>query len=215
VAIITISRGTLSGGRAVAECLAGKLGYPCVGREILQEAARKLGASEEDLSGKLEAPPSLWARLTQERKKYLLAVQTALAEQCVSGSLVYHGLAGQFLMRDLPGVLAVRLIAPLEMRVDALRDAHHRLTRKAAEEFIHDVDEDRRRWVKLMYQADVEDPSLYDLTVNLQSISVETVCEIISATAAQPQYAVTDDVKSRLEAFASTCREQLQQAGEG
>ena len=64
----------MSGGRAVAECLARTLGYPCVGREILQEAAGKIGAAEEELSGKLEARPSRWARLTQERKRYLLAV---------------------------------------------------------------------------------------------------------------------------------------------
>ena len=145
----------MSGGRAVAECLAAALGYPSVGREIIQEAATKLGAPEADLSGKLEARPSRWARLTEERKKYLLAVQTALAEHCVDGRLVYHGLAGQFLLRDIPGVLAVRLVAPLEMRIHALTDAHHRMTHKSAEEFIHDVDEDRRRWVKLMYHADV------------------------------------------------------------
>jgi cytidylate kinase len=215
VAIITISRGTLSGGRATAECLARALNYPCVGREILQEAAKKLGASEEDLSGKLEATPSRWARLTQERKTYLLAVQTALAEHCTTGEVVYHGLAGQFLLRELPGVLAVRLIAPLEMRMRALMDSHHRMTHKAAEEFIQDVDEDRRRWVKLMYRADVEDPSLYDLTINLQSISLETACEIIAEAAAQPQYEMTDDVKQKLAAFAAKCREQLQQAGEG
>ena len=57
VPIITISRGTLSGGRRVAECLAGALAYPCVGREILQEAARTVGVSVEDLSEKLEATP--------------------------------------------------------------------------------------------------------------------------------------------------------------
>jgi cytidylate kinase len=204
----------MSGGRATAECLADALKYPCVGREILQEAARKLGASEENLSGKLEAPPSRWARLTQERKTYLLAVQTALAERCVGGDLVYHGLAGQFLLRDLPGVLAARLIAPLEVRIQALMDSHHRMTRKVAEDFIHNVDEDRRRWVKLMYKADVEDPALYDLTVNLQSISFDTACEIIAEAAAQPQFEVTDEVKKKLETFASTCREQLRRAGE-
>ena len=68
MAIITISRGTLSGGRATAECLSDELEYPCVGREILQEAARKIGVSESDLSKKLEDPPSLWARLTKERQ---------------------------------------------------------------------------------------------------------------------------------------------------
>ena len=213
--IITISRGTLSGGRKTAECLARTLGYPCVGREILQDAARKLGVSVEDLSGKLEAPPSLWARLTQERKTYLLAVQTVLAEHCATGSLVYHGLAGQFLLRGLPGVLAARLIAPLEMRVRALTSAHHGMRRKAAEDFIRNVDEERRRWVKLVYGADVEDPSLYDLTVNLESISLETACVIIAEAAAQPQYEVADDVKEGLEAFATACRERLLRGREG
>ena len=212
--IITISRGTLSGGAATAECLARELGYPCVGREILQEAARRLGVSEDDLSKKLEASPSRWARLTRQRRTYLLAVQTALTELCVTGNLVYHGLSGQFLLRDLPGVLAVRLIAPLEMRVRSLMGAHHGMEQKAAEDFVHNVDEDRRRWVKLMYGADVEDPTLYDLTVNLETISLETACKIIAEAAAQPQYEVTAEVKTKLEAFATACREQLRQAGD-
>jgi cytidylate kinase len=205
----------MSGGRNTAECLAGALGYPCVGREILQEAARKVGVSLEDLSGKLEAPPSLFHRLTQERRQYLLAVQTALAERCTTGRLVYHGLAGQFLLKDLPGVLAARLIAPLEMRVQTLMSSHHRMTRKAAEEFIQEVDEERRRWVKQMYGADVEDPSLYDLTVNLEFISLETTCVIIAEASAQPQFEVTAEVERRLEDFAKQCRDQLLQAGGG
>jgi cytidylate kinase len=215
VPIITISRGTLSGGRAVAECLADLLGYPCIGREILQDAAAKLGASADELGETLEAPPKRWARLTEERKTYLLAVQTALAEECVGGELVYHGLAGQFLLRGLPGVFAARLIAPIDMRIQALMGAQHRMALKAAEDFIRTVDEDRRRWVKLMYDADVEDPDLYDLTVNLQSISHETACKIIGEAAAQPQFAITPDVTQELERFAARCRQELQRIGEG
>jgi cytidylate kinase len=215
VPIITISRGTLSGGRRTAECLAETLGYPCIGREILQEAARRIGVPVEDLSEKLEAPPSLFARLTQERKRYLLAVQTALAEYSAAGDLVYHGLAGQFLLKDLPGVLAVRLVAPLDMRVETLTSSHHRMTRNAAEDFIQNVDDERRRWVKLMYEVDVEDASLYDLTVNLEFISLETACVVIAEAARQPQYEVTAEVKSRLEAFARECRERLVQMGGG
>jgi cytidylate kinase len=83
---------------------------------------------------------------------------------------------------------------------------------KAAEEFIESVDEDRRRWVRLMYGADVEDPSLYDLTINLQSISTETACTSIAEAVAQPQYKITDEVRAKLEAFAAQCHEQLQAA---
>ena len=210
--IITISRGTLSGGQAVAECLAARLGCRCVGREIVQGAAQKVGVSVETLSGKFETPPGRWGRLTHERRLYLYAVQAALADLCVTGELVYHGLAGQLLLRGLPAVLRVRLIAPLDMRVRALTEAHHRMSAKAAEEFIESVDEDRRRWVRLMYSADVEDPSLYDLTVNLQSISTETACEGIAEAVAQPQYQITDEVGTELEAFAAKCYKKVQRA---
>ncbi len=205
----------MSGGRAVAECLARTLGFPCIAREILQKAAKKLGASEKALTWKFETPPGRWARLTQERKTYLLAVQSALAELCAKGDLVYHGLAGQFLLRGLPGVLRVRLVAPMEMRIRALTDAHHRMTPRAAEEFIRDVDQDRRRWVKLMYDADVEDTSLYDLTLNLRSIALETACNVIAEAAAQPQYQITHEVKAKLEDFAAACRERLLQLRSG
>jgi cytidylate kinase len=209
VAIITISRGTLSGGRAVAECLAETLGYPCVGREILQQAAQALGASEETVRRKLETPPGRLALLTQERQRYLLAVQAALAEHVARGDLVYHGLAGQFLLRGLPGVLRVRLIAPPEMRIRALVAAHHATSQKAAARFIRNVDRDRKRWVRLMYGADVTSPSLYDLTINLRAIALETVCDVVAQLVRQPHYEITHAARGMLESFAAESRERL------
>ena len=46
MAIITISRGTFSGGLQVAECVAEKLGYRCVSREVLVNAAKQYGVLE-------------------------------------------------------------------------------------------------------------------------------------------------------------------------
>jgi cytidylate kinase len=215
VAIITISRGTMSGGRAVAGCLAERLGYPSLAREILRTAAAKLGASEEVLQTKFETTPGLWARLSREREKYVMAVRTALLDACLQGSLVYHGLAGQFLLRGLPGVLRVRLIAPLELRVRGLMDAHHRMGRRAAEDFIHNVDQDRRRWVKLTYGEDVEDPSLYDLTVNLRTLAPESACATIAESAAQAAYVVTDEVRDVWAAEAKACHRRLDEMTAG
>jgi cytidylate kinase len=215
VAIITISRGTMSGGRAVAECLAGRLGYPSLAREILSIAAARLGASEEVLQTKFETTPGLWARLGREREKYVMAVRTALLDACLQGCLVYHGLAGQLLLRGLPGVLRVRLIAPLQMRVRGLMDAHHRMGRRAAEDFIHNVDQDRKRWVKLTYGEDVEDPSLYDLTVNLRTLAPESACATIAEAAGQPTYAVTDEVREALAAEARACHRRLDEMTAG
>lgn len=211
MAIITISRGSLSGGRAVAECLADQLDWPVVAREILQEAALDLGVAEEAVREKFETAPGLWARLKKERDLYVLAVQTALAERAVEadGNLIYHGLAGQFLLRGVPGVLRVRLVAPLEMRIEALTVEPHRLSREAARQFIDNVDQERRRRVRIMYDADVEDPSFYDLTANLRVMTVDTVCLAIGEAAAEPRYAITDTVRGELADFAAACRARL------
>lgn len=215
MAIITISRGSLSGGRQVAECLCDRLGCPCVADEVLQEAARTLQVPEDAVRGKFETAPGLWSRLSRERERYVLAVQTALAEACTQGDLVYHGLAGQFLLRGLPGVLRVRLIAPLEARIGALRAANHGMSRQAAEDFIRNVDHDRERRVRSMYGLDVEDPALYDLTVNLRSLSLDASCAAIAEAAAQPQFRVTPKVRERHQAFAAECRQRLEEALSG
>lgn len=210
--IITISRGSLSGGRQVAECLSDRLGCRCLADEVLQEAAKKLQVSEEAVRGKFETAPGLWARLSRERERYVVAVQTALAEACTGGDLVYHGLAGQFLLRGLPAVLRVRLIAPLAMRVSALRGADPSLSPRAAEEFIHNVDRERERRVRSMYGLDVEDPELYDLTVNLRSLSLDAACAAIAEAAAQPQLAITEGIRKRHRTFAAECRQRLEES---
>ena len=210
--IITISRGSMSGGKALAECLAEFLGYRCVARQAVRDAAESLGASPEAFSAEFEAIPGLWSRLTAEREIYALAIQTALAEICAEGDLIYHGLAGQVLLRDVPCHLRLRLIAPLEMRVSALTEGHHRMDRKSAEELIHHLDRDRARWVKLMWGVDVEDPLLYDFTINLESISLDTACAIVAEMAAQPEYQITEEVMAELEAYAFECRDRLRKA---
>jgi cytidylate kinase len=209
VAIITISRGSLSGGRALAECLSKRLGYPNVGREVLQQAAEALGASEEAFRGKYETTPGIWARMTKEREKYVLAIQTALAEWCTRGNLIYHGLSGHHLLAGLPGILKIRLVAPLETRVSSLLASHPQMTAAQAEDFIKNVDQDRARWVKVMHGAEVGDTSLYDLTINLKRHTLDSACSTIVEAAAQSRFLITDEVEAEFFAFAAECRDRL------
>ncbi len=85
MAIISVCRGTKSGGHAMAECLAEHLRYPLVAREVVQEAASDLGVSEADLSRGMERTPRLWNRQSSERRLYIAAVQAALAEHVAAG----------------------------------------------------------------------------------------------------------------------------------
>ena len=60
--VITISRGTFSGGLALAEGIAGSLGVDCVSREVLADAAEASGLALTDLSEAVEKPPSIIIR---------------------------------------------------------------------------------------------------------------------------------------------------------
>lgn len=79
MAIITISHTVMSGGEALAKCLADALGYPVVGREALVEAAAKLGVPEEALRKKIQTAVGSSEKLTTDRRVYLVALQSALA----------------------------------------------------------------------------------------------------------------------------------------
>jgi cytidylate kinase len=203
--IITISRGSMSGGQALASCLSATLGAPCIGRELVVEAAAKLGVSEEVISQKLERSPGLWERMTHERRIYVTALQSALAEHVAGGNLVYHGFADHLLLAGVPAVLRVRLIAPLEMRVRAVM-GQHKLSREAAARYIEEIDEDRSRWAKFIYGADLRDPALYDLTINLDTMTVESGCAVVAAVATRPEFTVTREVQEHLADFALACR---------
>jgi cytidylate kinase len=208
MAIVTISRGTMSGGEALAKCLAARLGYPSLGREVLVEAAARLGVSEELLREKIQTSIGLFEKLTSDRHVYLVALQSALADQCVSGNLIYHGNAGHFLLKDLPNVLRVRLIAPMAVRVRAVVERQG-LSPEAARDYIRFVDQERIEWTKFIYGVDWRDPKNYDLVINLQRISLEGACAMVAGILETPAYATTEEVKKKLQDFALACRVKL------
>ena len=208
MAIVTICCGPRSGGQALAVCLGERLGCPGVAREVLQAAAAELGVSEELLTRYMREAPRLWDRRATIRRLYVVGVQAALAERIVEGDLVYHGLAGQLLLRGVPAVLRTRLIGPLAGRVRTVMDAE-RMERDAAERFIREQDASRARWVRMMYGEDIADPRLYDMVVNLETMSVPDACALLEATLKQPDFAVTDAVRRQLSDFRLACRVKL------
>lgn len=189
MAIITISRGTFSGGKELAECVAARLGYPVVSREEIVSTSPWFGIPVEKLTA-TDQPPEFWNRLDEQRKAYMQLVQSGLCERGRTGNLVYHGHAAHILLPGVSHVLRVRVIADMEYRVQAaMRD--QKLGRQEAEAYIEATDRERRDWVRFLYGVEWGDSSLYDLVLNLSHVSLEGACSTVAFMAKLEEFKPT------------------------
>ncbi len=206
MSVITISRGSFSGGKTLAECLAVKLGYRCVGREAIVERAAASGVSQEDLLDALLKPPGFLERFQHKRYQYLALFQAALAEEVKNGKVVYHGNAGHLMLKGVPAVLRIRIIAPMEMRL-AMVQERLKLTGNEALDYIQKMDEGRRKWTQFLYGVNWEVPALYDLVLNLEHMDIEEACKAISAlTQTRRCFELSPECRAQLEDLAVASR---------
>jgi cytidylate kinase len=197
MAIITISRGSASGGLLLAQGLAEKTGYKLVSREDIIQSASKYGVSAEKLQEALLKPPGFWDRFKHERRRYLSFVQAALCEQAVEDRIIYHGNAGYILLRGLSHVLCVHVVAPIEYRIRMLMKREN-MVREDAIRHIERMDQYRKDWTLFLYGVNWLDPNLYDLMINLKTIDVEGAVDVVTAMAERKEFQATAESRKRI-----------------
>ena len=205
--IVCISRGTFSGGKQLAECLAQKLGVPCVGREEVTDAATGARIPVGKIEMAVMRTRPLTEYLATERDRYKAYATSTLAERALSGGLVYHGRAGHLALPDVPGVLRVRVQMDHESRT-AQTMRRLGMSRSQARRYNDEVDEGRRRWSRALYNIDCTDPAQYDVVASLDRISAENMASALVSMAQLPEFSVTPASRRVLEnlRLAGRCR---------
>jgi hypothetical protein len=190
--IITISRGSYSNGKAVAERVAECLGIGCISREVLLEASEHFNVPEIKLLRALHDAPSFLQRLTFGKERYLTYFAAAFLQQVQPDNVIYHGLAGHFYVRGVSHVLKVRIIADMESRV-RLEMEREQVTEEEALARVNKDDQQRRRWSRYLFGVDTWDPSLYDLVVHVHKLTVDDAADLICRTAGLSQFQATPE----------------------
>jgi len=209
MAIITISRGSYSRGKEIAEKVAEKLGYECIGRDTFIEASEQFNIPEIKLIRAIHDAPSILERFGYRKERYITYIQAALLHHVIKDNVVYHGLAGHFLLEGISHVLKVRISSDMEDRV-ALEMERIKISRVEARRILKNDDEQRRKWSKYLYGIDTADPSLYDLVLHIKTLTpddaVDTICHTVGLahfkTTAQSQKTLEDRLlASEVKAF--------------
>jgi hypothetical protein len=97
------------------------------------------------------------------------------------GNVILIGRGAAVVTANLSHVFHVRLVSALEKRLQRIQELNH-LSKKAALEFIQQEDRGRERYLKKYFEADVDDPLLYDLTINTDRISHHQAANLIAET---------------------------------
>jgi two-component system response regulator CpxR len=204
MAVITISRGIKSGGEELAGQLSKRLGYETIDREVIHECSRKYNIVDSDLLEELEETPGLWQRMTREHGRQLIYIKCALLDMIKRDNIIYYGQAGQLFLAGINNVLKLRLETPREERIQAVMNELKKDYDDAVE-YINNVDKHRSRWVKLLYDEDWYDPSLYDLVINSQNMSHHTICDLVVMAVNSDGFKTTDKSTRRLNNISLEC----------
>jgi cytidylate kinase len=210
MAIITISRGSYTRGKEVAEKLAQELGYECISREILLEASEEFNIPEIKLIRAIYDAPSILERFTHGKQRYVAYIRAALLKHVQKDKVVYHGIGGNFLLKGIPHVIKVRIVADLEDRV-AEEMKREGISAAKARELIQKDDEERRQWGLHLYGADPWDPMLYDLVFHLHTLTVEDTVRLISHAVKLPCFQTTPQAQQLMDNLALLARLQVEQ----
>lgn len=205
MAIITISRGSFSHGREVAQRVARKLGYTEVSREVCIEASEIFNTPEVKLFRALHDAPSFLERFTYGRERYMAYIASAILDRFQKDDVVYHGLAGHFFVKNIPHVLKVRILADRQDRIRT-KMARDGLSREEAARRLDEDDNQRRHWSQSLYGVDTRDPALYDLVLHIRKLTVDDAAQIICDTSRLEQFETTPASRKALNELALAAR---------
>jgi len=200
--VVTVSNQYGTGAVAIAQRVAGELGYDCVDRQLPVVVAKRLGIAPEDVEANEDTARSFGERWLESLERatpelatsstgrpfdetLLQAVQDAVRESASRGSAVIVGRgAGAILGRD-PGVLRVFMHAPREWRIERVMSAFE-IERKTAEAEVDRIDRMRTAYLSDWYGLRFGDPANYDLCIDTSRLDeAQCAATIVSAVRAR------------------------------
>lgn len=185
--VVTISREPGSGGRIVAQRLAETLGFEVFHQEVLHEMAKRAEVSEQLLATLDEKGLSIledWiASLVNDRHlwpdQYLQHLMNVIGTIGKHGRAVVVGRGANFILPPQQR-FRVRITAPQRLRIENVgRD--FKLSPDEAKRRVIKTESNRKAFVRKYFNADIADPTNYDLVINTQTLSVDNAVKVIGA----------------------------------
>ncbi|MEJ2656319.1 MAG: cytidylate kinase-like family protein [Desulfobacterales bacterium] len=200
MSVITISRQFGAGGKTFGRQLADTLGYYYADEDIIERAVveayvssdgRKIIESEPvDRFKKFISKLNLFGTSLMELPlndkeryidgfKYFELLNLIIPKIAKDGNAVIVGRGGQFILHDFEDTYHILLIANEEDRIKFIEE-HYRASGKRAVQTIKRMDKRRANLYSYFRRKDYDDPTLYDLVINMSLLSMDKSQELVA-----------------------------------
>jgi cytidylate kinase len=208
MAILTISRQLGSIDKEITQTMARLWGYEYIDRRKILEDISAQGSQWEEFGKEFdEHYPNMWERFDRSYTGFVILSQSIILNYALKDNVIIVGRGGNFLLRDVPFALNVRIVAPREQRLEAIMKRES-LSRSAAELLVKKIDKEISKAVQLIYGRNIDDPSTYDLFFDVGVLPVHDVMAAIRTALLEKDKLKTEDaVKAlRMKALAKKVR---------
>lgn len=210
MAIITISRQIGSMGDELAERLSQELGYRYFDKLLMTEIAvaselseaevidynednykiknffeqlfnRKTPLGKITVKEKDEMGRTVITTKTFDEENSLAFTQAVIKKLVGWDNVVIVGRGGQILLRNVPHTLHLRVIAPLEFRIENIMKKKG-FSREDALKYISEKDRAAQEYLYRFYNVDWNDPELYHMVINMGMWNLDKIVKVIKET---------------------------------
>lgn len=178
---IIISSDSAATSWRIARGVAENLNYKYLGRDFLEEVARRYEAREKDLNRALEARGARLGILNRTRETNIAYIRAAVLEQFVNSNVVCEGVAAHLYVRDIPHVMNVRVLDDIKQRIARIA-AEEKMSPGKVRRRLEQEEERRKRWSREVFGVDESNPANYDMVISLGQIEIDRVVTMICDT---------------------------------
>ena len=183
--VITLSREPGSGGNLVAKAVADRLGLEIFDQKLINAMAENADASIRVIQTLDERGISMiedWVSAAIS-ERHLWPDEVSQVLMRVIGTIGRHGKAiivgrGANFVLPADNRFRVRIIAPLELRVNRVAETYA-VSKKEAKRRVLRTESDRRAFVRKYFHSDIGDPINYDMVLNTEMLSVASAAAAI------------------------------------
>lgn len=161
-----------------------------VNKEILEQAAKELGLTPDKIefvfnfekrSAVDEIIGALSSKYYKSERKIRSTIRDVIRTIGERGRVIIVGRAGSTILKDITNSLHVRLIAPLDNRVQGV-SKRHKISFSEAQKLTEDMDK-KRMQLRNDFAGKHVDYVDYDLIINCEKFNSENIVDLIAKAA--------------------------------